>query len=364
MESLPALAERREKKMRKKRTKKGMSNSVIAGVDLGGSDSLATILSPGGEVADRFSFPMTEEGYALFSSKVSRDARVAFEATLMAYPFSRKLSELGYTDITVAHPTELAWIVRSKKKNDRADSLKIAKLHLAGLLPESHLLGKEDQIERDLLIQRVKLGVEIGRMKSGILSYLVREGVSESLPETSDNFSVARRLAIQSLRFGDDRDVVLKTMTDRLEFMEGQCQPLEERIRRNARGQQVCEVDHVHTGRRLLPRLPVRVLHRRPAPLPHVRPRGELPRHHPCEQGQLQCEEEGEDVEGRSLDGEVGAGGDGRHGDEAQSSDQGVLRQRQEEEGAWELRPRAHDEEAREDDPSHAHHRTELEMGG
>jgi len=91
---------------------------------------------PGGEVADRFSFPMSEEGYALFTSRVSRDARVAFEATLMAYPFSRTLKELGYTDITVAHPTELAWIVKSKKKNDRADSLRIAKLHLAGLLPE------------------------------------------------------------------------------------------------------------------------------------------------------------------------------------------------------------------------------------
>jgi transposase len=221
--------------MRKKRIKQGMSNSAIAGVDLGGSDSLATVLSPGGEVSDRFSFPMSEEGYALFASRVSRDARVAFEATLMAYPFSRMLKELGYTDITVAHPTELAWIVRSKKKNDRADSLKIAKLHLAGMLPESHLLGKEEQIERDLLIQRVKLGLEIGRMKSSTLSYLTREGVVQSLPETSDNFSVARRLAIRSLEFGDDRDLVLKTMTDRLEFMEGQCEPLEERIRKNAR---------------------------------------------------------------------------------------------------------------------------------
>jgi transposase len=220
--------------MREKRTKRGMSNSKVTGVDLGGSDSLATVLSPGGEVADRLSFPMSEEGYALFSGRVPKDARIAFEATLMAYPFARKLKELGYTDITVAHPTELAWIVRSKKKNDRADSLKIAKLHLAGLLPESHLLGREEQIERDLLIQRVKLGVEIGRMKSSVLSYLTREGVCESLPDTSDNFSAARRLAVRSLRFGDDRDVVLKTMTDRLEFMEGQCDPLEERIRKNA----------------------------------------------------------------------------------------------------------------------------------
>jgi transposase len=226
--------EEEKKKMRKKSVRRGMSNTNVTGVDLGGSGSLATILSPGGEVADRFSFPMNKEGCALFLSKVPKDSRIAFEATLMAYPFARTLRDLGYEDITVAHPTELAWIVRSKKKNDRADSLKIAKLHLAGLLPESHLLGREEQIERDLLIQRVKLGVEIGRMKSSILSYLTREGVTQSFPETTDNFSAARRLAIQSLKFDDDRDIVLGTMIDRLEFMEGQCGPLEERIRKNA----------------------------------------------------------------------------------------------------------------------------------
>ncbi|MDG6947459.1 MAG: IS110 family transposase [Nitrososphaerota archaeon] len=81
----------------------------------------------------------------------------------------------------------------------------------------------------------MKLGLEIGRMKSGVLSYLTREGVIQSLPETSDNFSAARRLAIRSLKFDDDRDVVLRTMVDRLGFMEGQCEPLEERIRSNAR---------------------------------------------------------------------------------------------------------------------------------
>lgn len=209
--------------------------SIIAGIDLGDSSSLATILSPTGEVANRFSFCMNEEGYTYFSDRVPKNARVAFEATSMAYPFSRMLKERGYGDVTVAHPAELAWIVKSKKKNDKADSLKIAKLHLAGMLPESHLLTREEQIARDLLIQRVKLGVEIGRMKSRIISYLKREGVYGSLPPTRKNFSVRRRIAIGSIKFEDDRDLVLKTMLDRLTFMEGQCAPLEERIRRNAR---------------------------------------------------------------------------------------------------------------------------------
>jgi transposase len=113
--------------------------------------------------------------------------------------------------------------------------LKIAKLHLAGFLPESHLLGRKEQIFRDLLIQRVKSGVEIGRMKSRIISYLKREGVYDSLPETEDNFSVARRQAIAALKFDDDRDLILKTMMDQLLFMEGQCKPLEERVRSTAK---------------------------------------------------------------------------------------------------------------------------------
>ena len=224
---------------RKKKTvhiRRDMSNnSLIAGIDLGDTASLATLLTPTGDVADRFSFQMDDHGYTLFTEKVPRDARLAFEATSIAYPFYRMLKGRGYDDVTVAHPTELAWIVRSKKKNDRADSLKIAKLHLAGLLPESHLLPQTEQIERDLLIQRVKLGSEIGRMKSRIISYLKREGVYGHLPKSKDNFSARRRAAIASLRFNDDRDLVLKTMVDRLEFMERQCEPLEQRIRKNAR---------------------------------------------------------------------------------------------------------------------------------
>lgn len=209
----------------------------VLGVDLGDSNSVATLLSPmnGSIVQEAFSFSMDDEGYALFSSKVPRDARVACEALGMAYPFTRKLREMGYTDVTVAHPKELAWIVRSKKKNDRTDSLKIARLHMGGMLPESHLLDREEQLKRDLLVQRVKLGVEIGRTKTRIISYLKREDIYNTLPKTEDNFSIQRRLAIESLRFNDDRDLVLGTMVERLKFFESQCPPLEGRIRQLAR---------------------------------------------------------------------------------------------------------------------------------
>jgi len=221
---------------KKSRKTKGYGmNSIVAGIDLGDRESLATVLSPIGDVADRFTFPMNEEGYAFFASRVPKNARVAFESTIMAYPISRALRTHGYNDVTVAHPKTLAWIVRSKKKNDRVDSLKIAKLHMAGMLPESHLLDRNDQIVRDLLVQRVKLGVEIGRLKNSVIGYLKREGVYESLPKSGDNFSARRRQAIHSLRFNDNRDLVLGTMMDRLRFLEKQCTPLEDTVRENAK---------------------------------------------------------------------------------------------------------------------------------
>jgi transposase len=178
---------------------------------------------------------MNEEGYAYFANRVPKHARVAFESTIMAYPIMRALKTHGYRDVTVAHPKTLAWIVKSKKKNDRVDSLKIAKLHMAGMLPESHLLDREKQIVRDLLVQRVKLGVEIGRLKNSIIGYLKREGVYDSLPKSRDTFSLKRRQAIHSLRFNDNRDLILNTMLDRLEFLEKQCVPLEDNVRENAR---------------------------------------------------------------------------------------------------------------------------------
>ncbi len=64
---------------------------MVAGMDLGDRESLATVLSPTGEVVDRFRFAMNDEGYALFASRVPRDVRIAFEATVMAYPVSRAL---------------------------------------------------------------------------------------------------------------------------------------------------------------------------------------------------------------------------------------------------------------------------------
>ena len=148
---------------------------------------------------------------------------------------AKNLIERGYSDITVAHPKELSRIVKSKKKNDKVDSIKLAKLHLVNMIPESHLLDEDDSIFRDLLIQRVGLGKSISSTKKSILGYLKREGINDSLPKTGDNFSKSRKKAILAIRFGNQKDIVLKSMMDRLSFFGEQAISMEREIRKTAR---------------------------------------------------------------------------------------------------------------------------------
>ena len=151
----------------KKRNKR--MNSPVVGIDIGEGKSFATYLAPDGDVRDSFDFPMDTKGYADFASRIPPGTRIVFEASGSAYSFSRTMKDLGYCDFTVAHPKEIAWITKSKRKNDKADILQLARLHLVNMIPESHLLDEGGRIFRDLLIQRVKLSQSVASTKNGII---------------------------------------------------------------------------------------------------------------------------------------------------------------------------------------------------
>ena len=210
-------------------------NEYVVGIDIGEKESVATYMSPSGDILDHFNFSMNDSGYDEFKKKIPSGVKIAFEASGLAYVVSNKLKSLGYEYLTVAHPKELSWIVKSKKKNDHVDSVKLAKIHMMNMIPESHLLSEEERIFRDLLIQRQKIGSEISRMEVSIIGYLKREGLYNSLPESNENFSDKRRKAMESITFNNDKDVVFKTMISRLKFLEDQIPPIEERIKSRAR---------------------------------------------------------------------------------------------------------------------------------
>ena len=98
------------------------------------------------------------------------------------------------------------------------------------MLPESYLLEQDVWIKRDLLLPGMKLGRSISSTKNSIIGYLKREGLFDGLPETNDNFSVKRRKAMKEIEFGNQKDLVLSTMIERLEFYEKQVGLLERKF--------------------------------------------------------------------------------------------------------------------------------------
>ena len=81
-------------------------NSTVVGIDVGEDKSEACYLSPAGDTLDQFNFQMTDIGWSEFASKIPKETRIAFEASGLAYSVSKRLAELGYSDVTVAHSKE------------------------------------------------------------------------------------------------------------------------------------------------------------------------------------------------------------------------------------------------------------------
>jgi len=101
----------------------------------------------------------------------------------------------------IAHARETSYINAALVNGAMSHIVELDDVHKSSILHPGAVVipatlavfEREEQMARDLLIQRVKLGVEIGRLKNSVTSYLKREDVYQSLPQTTDKFSDARR---------------------------------------------------------------------------------------------------------------------------------------------------------------------------
>jgi len=67
-------------------------------------ESLTTVLSPIGDVTDRFTFPMNQEGYTYFANRVRANYFEVFHAPGMEARSRREMSSANKTDIGKAAP--------------------------------------------------------------------------------------------------------------------------------------------------------------------------------------------------------------------------------------------------------------------
>ena len=102
---------------------------------------------------------------------------VCFEASCGYGGLYEQLKTLA-ARVVVAHPGALRMIYRCKRKNDRADAEKLAKLLLLDMVPSVHVPPAEVRAWRELITFRRKLIQERTRAKNGIRALLRTVGVS------------------------------------------------------------------------------------------------------------------------------------------------------------------------------------------
>jgi transposase len=110
-------------------------------------------------------------------SQAPRPFGVCYEASCGYGYLYDKLSAMA-AHVSVAHPGQLRLIYRSKKKHDRADAGKLAKLLYLDMVPQVHVPGADVRAWRGLIVYRDRLiGRRVG-VKNQVRALLRGLGIS------------------------------------------------------------------------------------------------------------------------------------------------------------------------------------------
>jgi transposase len=108
--------------------------------------------------------------------QVKRPWTVCFEASCGYGYLHRQLSQMAQR-VVVAHPGQLRLIFRSKRKNDRVDAAKLAKLLYLGEVPQAYVPNQDVQTWRELIEYRRRIVDRQTTCKNAIRSLLRSHGV-------------------------------------------------------------------------------------------------------------------------------------------------------------------------------------------
>jgi transposase len=183
---------------------------VYIGADLHERETQLAVFEPSGSLVMERRIP-TSDLKSFIGSLPGDEKHVAIEAVGFVYPIYDALSRLPNCHVSVANPSSVQLIARSRLKHDRADARVLGELLRTNFLPLSHIPGQETREERSLIRDRVRYGLRGGEIKTSIRWLLKRRGISGF----EKPFSVEGRKELRELKL-DEIDMRL----DELELAE------------------------------------------------------------------------------------------------------------------------------------------------
>jgi transposase len=126
-----------------------MNNEVYVGVDVHEGESQIAVLNKDGELLEEKRLPTCS--LTKYLSSINGNKHVAVEAVGFVYPIYDKLNDCT---VSVASPSRLQLIAKSKLKNDRVDAIALGELLRTNYLPVSHMIDEQAREKKLLAMAR------------------------------------------------------------------------------------------------------------------------------------------------------------------------------------------------------------------
>jgi len=152
-----------------------MNNEVYVGIDVHERESQIAVLNKDGELLEEKRVPTCS--LTKYLSSINGRKHVAIEAVGFVYPIYDKLKMLNDCTVSVASPSRLQLIAKSKLKNDRVDAIALGELLRTNYLPVSHMIDEQAREKKLLAMERARYARRKARVVVEIKWLLKRRGI-------------------------------------------------------------------------------------------------------------------------------------------------------------------------------------------
>lgn len=200
---------------------------LYVGIDVHERESQLAVFDPSGSLL--MEKRMLTSELERFISSLPGEKNIAIESVGFIYPIYDRLSKIPSCHVSVANPSSVNLIARSKLKHDRADAKVLGELLRTNFLPLSYMPDEETRERRLLINDRVKYGLRRSELRGSIRWLLKRRG----LDSIEKPFSIEGRRRLRDLRL---REIDIRL--DELELVESIIERLDGEI------SQIVSADH------------------------------------------------------------------------------------------------------------------------
>jgi transposase len=206
---------------------------LYVGLDLHTKHITACALNNEGKLHERWQVPQVDQLVERLT-RLQQPFKITYEAGCGYGRFHELLTPIA-ADVMVANPGQLRLIYGSKKKNDRNDAEKLARLLYLDAIPMVHVPSAEVRAWRELIVFRHRLTEKTTRSKNGLRA-LLRTLVIKP-PRTPGLWTQAGLTWLKALELPHHLQVFRRNiLVDELESLTRQIHQVEQELARFPEG--------------------------------------------------------------------------------------------------------------------------------